>query len=124
SPEKIVHTSEQVHRTGSQKIEPRHLPLAVRTGRAAEAGCGKKVMRHMETRQLTPLGLSNSACHAAPAGAARWALHRTAALVLATLTPGAAVWAQTPAATGAVPADSSWRRCAALTNDNQARLAC
>lgn len=71
---------------------------------------------------------------AAQSGASRWALHRTAALVLATLAPGGAAWAQAAAA-GAAPAsapstatpanaDSGWRRCAALANDNQARLAC
>ncbi len=50
-------------------------------------------------------------------------LHRAAALVLATLAPAGAVWAQaTPAA--APGADSAWRRCTALPGDNQARLAC
>lgn len=49
-------------------------------------------------------------------------LCRTAALVLAALAPADAAWAQaTPAASGA---DNAWRRCTALSDDKQARLAC
>ncbi|KQO15694.1 phospholipase [Acidovorax sp. Leaf78] len=53
-------------------------------------------------------------------------MHRTAALVIATLAPAGAVWAQAApaAAPAAAGADAGWRRCAALSTDNQARLAC
>ncbi|RYF62745.1 MAG: hypothetical protein EOO29_45460, partial [Comamonadaceae bacterium] len=62
----------------------------------------------------------------AAAAPGRWALHRTAALVIATLAPAGAVWAQAApaAAPAAAGADAGWRRCAALSTDNQARLAC
>ena len=85
----------------------------------------------MERPQHNPFGPSGKASNAASADATRWAMRRTAALVLAALAPGAAAWAQQAAAPGggtapgAAPvAEPGWRRCAALTNDNQARLAC
>ena len=91
-------------------------------------------LRSGALRAAVPDGASATppADASAPAPA-RWALHRTAALVFATLLPGGAALAQAAAggasaAAGAAPAASSadggWRRCAALANDNQARLAC
>ena len=88
--------------------------------------CGKKETRNMEQPQHNLLGPSG-APQADPASATRWPLHRTAALVLAALAPAGAAWAQAAAA-GAAPAapgaEPGWRRCAAMTQDNQARLAC
>lgn len=108
---------------------------AVRNGWAAVERCGTKDQRNMNPRPHLPLGPSEEALPAAMRGAPPWALRRTAALVLAVLAPGGAAWAQsagtapgTPPANAASqaskPAESGWRRCAALSNDNQARLAC
>jgi phospholipase A1 len=61
---------------------------------------------------------------AARSGLAR-GVHLRAALVLAALAPAGAALAQTPAASSAsTTPDSALSRCTALSNDDQARLAC
>lgn len=82
---------------------------------------------HPHLRSSSPLRSTWRAAQADAPASGRWALHHTAALVLATLAPAGAAFAQAaPAATAgaAAGADAGWRRCAALSTDNQARLAC
>ena len=78
--------------------------------------------------RAAPADPSAIAPHGGSAAPSRWTLHRTAALVVAALAPAGAAFAQSapaaPAGATAAGADAGWRRCAALANDNQARLAC
>src|SRR3989338_589753 len=92
----------------------------------------------MEQRQPHPFGPLGSFCAAQAGGLAMTAApasprhsggHRRGTLALlvgAPLAPDGAPLAQTPPAGGwASPSGgAAWRRCAALSSDNQARLAC
>ena len=51
-------------------------------------------------------------------------MHRVAALVLAAMAPAGAALAQQSAAAAGGTADNTLRQCTAMSNDNQARLAC